>query len=134
MGAELSSDAVAQLYLRYRLAASAAKTYLEAGFTVIYQDVIVGPLLDEVVTLYRGVTLHVIVLCPSPAVIAAREAGRVKQGYASAGEIAEFDRVLRNETPQIGYWVDSSTLTIEQTVEEIVAHLDEARVKWSYNP
>ncbi len=42
-------QAYAQLRLRYRLSVITADLYCAAGFTVIYQDVIVGAVLQEVV-------------------------------------------------------------------------------------
>ena len=51
MTATLSEEAEQQLWLRYRLAAAAAHLYLQAGFTVVYQDSIIGPTLAEVAAL-----------------------------------------------------------------------------------
>jgi len=49
MGPELSEDGLAQLVLRQRLACDAARRYVEAGFSVVYQDIILGPMLAQVV-------------------------------------------------------------------------------------
>ena len=57
-------EATEQLRLRYRLAAAAADLYCAAGFTVVYQDTILGPMLGEVVQLLQGWPLRVVVLCP----------------------------------------------------------------------
>lgn len=78
MAAELSEEAYRQLRLRYRIAAEAAALYVEAGFTVVYQDIIIGSELAGVAGLYRGYPLSLVVLCPCPAVVAAREAARGK--------------------------------------------------------
>src|SRR5262245_12609215 len=77
MEAGFSERAFEQLRLRYQLAAVASDLYCVAGFTVVYQDVIIGSILREVVERLRASQpLHVIVLCPTPEVIAAREAAR----------------------------------------------------------
>ena len=34
-----------------------------------------------------------------------------------------FDRILRTETPRLGYWLDSTDLTVEETVDRILANL-----------
>ena len=47
-GATLDEEAVRQLDLRYDLAVAAALRYLEAGYNVVYQDIIVGPALERV--------------------------------------------------------------------------------------
>jgi len=79
---ELSAAAAEQLQLRYRFAAAAADLYLQAKFSVVYQDIILGPHLTEVVQYYQSHPLHVVVLCPTPAVVAAREAGAGKNGLS----------------------------------------------------
>lgn len=126
MNFELSSEAEAQLWLRYRLAATAAAQYTAAGFTVVYQDILIGPALAEVVTLYRAHPLALFVLCPQADVLAARDAARGKTGYPNAGAVAAFDHVVRHETPRLGYWLDTSDLSLAQTVDHLAAHIDEA--------
>jgi predicted kinase len=127
MTAPLSAQATEQLRLRYRLAALAAEVYLGAGFSVVYQDIVLGPALADVVAQLRRHPLHVVVLCPTPEAVAAREAGRSKKGYRGIS-VADLDRVLREETPRLGLWLDSSALTAAQTAAHILAHLDDARV------
>lgn len=78
---ELSPDAYDQLRLRYRIASTVADLYVRAGFTVVYQDIIIGPELAEVVRSYQQHALYLVVLCPSPHAVAAREAARAKTGY-----------------------------------------------------
>jgi predicted kinase len=124
MGFDLSPEADRQLRLRYRLASRAAALYYEAGFTVVYQDIIIGPALAEVVADFPPVPLSVVVLCPSPEVVAAREAARPKVGYPDPAAVAAFDRVLRTRTPRLGYWLDTSDLTVPESVDAILAHLD----------
>ncbi|XXX74684.1 AAA family ATPase [Sorangium sp. So ce134] len=128
MGFELSGEAERQLRLRYRIAAAAADLYLRAGFTVVHQDIILGPGLAEVVRCYAHRPLRVVVLCPRPDVVAAREAGRAKRGYQDTSAVLDFDRVLREETPRLGLWLDTSDLAVEETVDEILARLEDARV------
>lgn len=128
MGFELDDEAYRQLRLRYRIAAAAAQLYLEAGFSVVYQDIIIGPELNEVLRYYRQQPLYVVVLCPAPEVVAEREDARGKTGYGDRAAIEAFDRVLREHTPRLGLWLDSSGLTVDETVDRIVAGLDAARV------
>src|SRR5215211_8322310 len=81
---DLSAEAYQQLRLRYRIAAAAAHLYLAAGFTVVYQDIILGAELNEVLGYYRAYPLSVIVLCPRADVLATRDAARSKTGYPDA--------------------------------------------------
>jgi predicted kinase len=111
-------EAWAQLALRHRLTADAARTYRDAGFTVVVQDVILGDHLPAMVEAI-GEPVDVTVLDPDPAAIAAREAGRAKDSY-DAWTIAALVEGLRRETPRLGRWLDTSTLTVRQTVDAIL--------------
>jgi predicted kinase len=124
----LSESAQAQLRLRYQLAANAAQTYCEAGFTVVYQDIVIGAFLTEVVERLRmQQPLYVVVLCPMPEVVAEREAGRNKIGYG-AWTPTDLDHELRANTARIGLWLDTSALSVEETVDVILKRLPEAMI------
>ncbi|MGE3075666.1 MAG: AAA family ATPase [Dehalococcoidia bacterium] len=121
MSFDLSPEAEAQLKLRYDLAIEAAKRYADAEFTVVYQDIILGKSLEKVVAEFAGRDLKVAVLSPDAESVWYREQNRGKSGYGSRGEVDAFDRVLREETPKIGTWIDSSKLTVRETVDAILA-------------
>jgi predicted kinase len=120
---ELSAEAQSQLQLRYDLAVATAKRYVDAGFTVVYQDIIIGSALGEIIAAFHPYRLAVVVLCPRAEVIAARDQARRKTGYSDRASIDAFDRVLRTETPRIGYWLDNSDLTLSKTVDTILSQL-----------
>ena len=124
---DAGSEELDQLRLRYRLAAQTAETYRDAGFTVVVQDVVIGSMLNEFLSYVRSRPFYVVVLCPDPTAVAAREAGRAKKGYG-AWTVEALDRVLREETPRVGLWLDSSALTPSETVEAILAKLEEGAV------
>jgi predicted kinase len=111
-------EAWAQLALRYRLTAQAARTYRDAGFTVVVQDVILGDHLPAMVSAI-GEPVCVTVLDPSPEAIALRETGRAKDSY-DAWTIAALVDGLRSGTPRLGLWLDSSSLSVEETVDAIL--------------
>jgi len=122
-------EAERQLDLRYRLGASTADAYFEAGFDVVVQDIVMGPALQTYVDRIRSRPLFVVVLTPRVDVVESREAGRPKTAYQPDGPtVADLDSYLRSETPRIGLWLDSSDQTPDQTVDEILARRDEARV------
>jgi hypothetical protein len=133
MTGRLSPRAREQLFLRYRIAAAASELYAAAGFTVVYQDIILGAALTEVVRLHQRHRLHVVVLCPSPDAVAAREEARGKKGYRGI-TIADLDEALRAETPCLGLWLDSSAQTAGETAETILGRLREAEVSWPGTP
>jgi chloramphenicol 3-O-phosphotransferase len=120
MGPELSREALRQLRLRYELACHAALGYAAAGFRVVYQDVILGQSLLDVVNRLRGYRPGVVVLDPSPQVLANRDKAREKTAYGD-WTAERMRELLHAETPKIGLWVDSSAQTVEQTVAEILA-------------
>ncbi|MFJ6565859.1 AAA family ATPase [Streptomyces sp. NPDC091292] len=120
-------EAVAQLALRHRLSATTADAYARAGFTAIVQDVVLGAGLGAYPGLVRTRPFHVVVLAPDAETVAARESGRAKTGYG-AWTVAELDRALRDETPRIGLWLDSSGLDVAGTVDAVLARWAEARV------
>jgi hypothetical protein len=97
----------------------------------VYQDVIIAPILREVVEDFQRQCaeqpLHVVLLCPAPEVIAAREAAREKKGYTTWTP-DDLNYELRSNTPRLGLWLDTSTLSVEETVETILARLDEALI------
>ncbi|WP_144940739.1 AAA family ATPase [Paenibacillus sp. 32O-W] len=118
---DATEEAVNQLNLRYRIAASAADEYCRAGFAVVVQDVIVGPSLERFVDWIQSRPLFVIVLNPNLETVARREAARPKKGYGPGSwTITGLNDVLVKETPRIGWWLDSSDLTPEETVNEIL--------------
>ncbi|MFG3506388.1 AAA family ATPase [Streptomyces sp. NPDC047821] len=120
--------ALAQLRLRYRLSAATADAYAAEGFTAVVQDVVLGPELAAYTRLVRTRPFHVVVLAPRPDAVAAREAGRGKTGYGGGWTPEGMDRAMREETERIGLWLDTSELTVDETVETILARLGEARI------
>jgi chloramphenicol 3-O-phosphotransferase len=127
MGPDPSEAALGQLDLRYRLATAAADAYADAGFTVILQDVVVGSWLPRYIERLRTRPRRVVVLHPRPDVVAAREATRTKTGYRRI-DLEQFWRLVDDETPRVGLWVDSSRQSPGETTAEILARLDEALV------
>lgn len=121
-------EAERQLLLRHRIAAHTANAYAEAGFTVVVQDLFVGtslqPFLDQLTA-----PLRLVMLAPDVMTVMQREAERAKTGYADLWSIRDFDHKVKTETPHIGLWLDSSHQTPDETVDEIIARLDEARIR-----
>jgi hypothetical protein len=69
---------------------------------------------------------YLVVLSPRVSALEWREEQRLRAViHLSAGAL---DEVLRRETAQIGYWLDCSTQTTEETVEDILTNLHRAAV------
>jgi len=127
MTPEATPAAIAQLHLRYELAARTADRYAAAGFDAVVQDVIIGSELERFVRLVTTPQRYLVVLSPNVSALEWREEQRTKAGYLHFSP-GTLDEVLRRETARIGYWLDSSTQTPEETVDDILDHLDRAAV------
>ena len=129
MSREPTPEALRQLRLRYEAAFQVARLYRKSGFNVIYQDVIVGPVLTEVVELYRNLPLHVFVLSPRSEVVATREQNREKTG-SSTITVGQLHSVLQT-TEKVGVWIDSSEQTVDETTQTVLNLMNDARIRWS---
>jgi len=124
--ADPPAEAIRQLRLRYALAAKVTDGYAEAGFTVVLQDIVIGPYLAEMVEAIQTRPLHVVVLAPRPEVVRAREEARGKVAYKPGDETAaQLDAYLRRETPRLGLWLDTSELAVRETVEAILEWIEQ---------
>ena len=117
---EGAEEAWRQLRLRYHLGAATANAFHDAGFAVVVQDVIIGAVLADYVAAITARPLVVVVLAPHLEAVAKREAERPKVAYRDAKEMSTLDYALRNDTPNLGLWLDTSDQTPGQTVETIL--------------
>ncbi len=108
-----------QLRLRHSLAAATADGYHACGFTTGLQDCFLEGMLPFVVSRLRSRPLFVVVLAPTADVVRRREQARGKRAYGS-WTVEDLDHRLREGTPHLGVWVDSSGQAPEETVEEIL--------------
>ena len=117
-----STEQRRQLELRYRLSAQVADGYAAAGFTAVVQDIILGTDLPAYAKMVLTRPCHLVVLAPRAEVLAARDARRGKTGYRGGWTVPAMLAEL-DETPRIGLWLDNSDLTVEQTVDRILAYV-----------
>lgn len=119
-----SEEALRQLERRYEIACMVAKRYAKEEFTVVYQDVILGDFLAKVVNRLSEFSPAVVVLSPSVQSVRMREARRAKSGYNDGWTVEAADRILREQTPKLGYWLDTSSMSIAETVDAILQEFD----------
>src|SRR5690606_30269770 len=110
-----SREAIQQLRLRYQITASVADMYAEAGFRVVVQDIILGPMLKGFIESIQSTLVFLVVLSPDEKTIIERENSRAKTGYG-LWTVSELNQMLQKDTPKIGMWLDTSELTPEETV------------------
>ena len=121
------------LDLRYRLSRQAADEYAAAGFTTVVQDNIFGDDVSHWLDALAARPRHLVVLRPPVDVVAARDAhrqattGKVAYKPGSPITVAHLDDAVAM-TPRIGLWLDTSGQTPDESVDEILARADEARV------
>jgi len=127
MSSNPSAEATDQLRLRYELAAMCADRYVEAGFVTVVQDVILGPTLIDVIDMFKTRPLALVVLAPTPQAVADRERDRVKVGYRNFSPVL-LDTELRERTPRLGLWIDTTDMAVDATVQHILDHQDEAMI------
>jgi chloramphenicol 3-O-phosphotransferase len=106
-------EALEQLRLRYAVTVRVARTYVERGFTVVAEDVVAGHFLQEQAAHFDAT----FVLLPSLAALERRSAAR-EQNYGGFTP-AQLHRLFESETPRIGTWIDTSSQTPAETVDEI---------------
>jgi len=126
MTAQASAEALAQLKFRHRLACDVAMAYVSAGFAVVYQDVILGAYLSEIAAWLSPLDTGIVVLNPSLDVLAERDRRRIKRAYGPIWTPQTLNEGLAT-MPQLGLWLDTSKLSISQTVDRILAAPDIAR-------
>jgi adenylylsulfate kinase-like enzyme len=117
-GQDPHSEMMRQLELRWRNCAALADNFAQDGFTAVVEHAAssrhwIDLFLRHLTT--RSVSL--IVLAPRLEVTLARDAQRAEKQVAS--HFTYMDAELRRELTGLGWWLDSSELTPDETVDEV---------------
>jgi predicted kinase len=115
---EMSAEAERQLRLRLRHACRLGRSFVEAGFTAVIDDIVVGERVEHLLAEMAGQPFVFVMLTPRPEVVRQREEGR---GTRLWREWEWLDDEIRRRTRPLGLWLDSSDQTPEETVEAILA-------------
>lgn len=124
MGPTLDAEAQAQLSLRHHLATDAVRRFADLGFTVIYEDILIGAALVSAVERLHDLAPQVVVLTPSVETLAERDRARGKTGYSEGFPPDVLAEALTRETPRIGTWIDTSQMSVEEVVASILETCD----------
>lgn len=123
----VTDEPALQLRLRLRNACLVARSFFEAGFTTVIDDIIAGDRWRHLREDLRGLPFYIIVLAPSVATLQARDLARTN---SAGGDWAEYlDGEIRKTLGSLGLWVDSTRQTPAETVDEIVRRLDEGLIE-----
>jgi predicted kinase len=119
---EPSGEAAQQLRLRLKNMCLLGRSFSEAGFSVVLNDIIIGERWQHLQEELRGLPFSLVVLAPRLEVVQQRDLERAKdtQGEAWARYL---DAEMRRTMTGTGLWIDSSEQTAEETVEDIFQQL-----------
>ena len=119
-------EARRQLQLRRDNMRDLADSYAAAGFVPVVDDVVVAPsVLAGYLDGLRCRPLLFVQLAPSLDVVRQRDAARHKHFFDMWKHL---DTEMRSWPAEPGLWLDTSRLTVEETVSQILARTDEAVV------
>ena len=122
---EPSAEAARQLRLRLRNACLLARSFVDAGFTAVVDDIIIGSRVDDLREELEGVPFSFVMLTPGFELVRQRWLA-IDSPFADRW--AWIDEEIRERTERLGLWLDSSGLTPEQVVDAILERWDEAAV------
>ncbi len=118
---EPTGEAARQLRLRLHNACLLARSFLDAGFTAVVDDIIIGERFDDLRADLAGLPFRLVVLAPDVATVIARDEAR---DHTVGGEWARYlDEEQRRTMAGRGLWVDSSGQTAAETVDEVMSRL-----------
>lgn len=115
---DLGEEAERQLRLRARNTSLLADSFFAADYTVALDEIAIGERLDDFRADIKGRPLLLVNLAPSLDVVERRDAGRAGEKVFETW--AYLDEVMRRYQRGVGLWLDTSELTPEQTVDEVL--------------
>ena len=117
-------EAQRQLRLRLHNACLLARSFHEAGFNVVIDDIIIGERYAHLQEELADLPFDLVVLAPRPEVVVKeRDVQRGKQTVLGERWAVYLDQELRATMAGIGAWIDNSEQTPQQTVDEIARRL-----------
>jgi len=110
-------EAVDQLRLRLHNICLLGRSFYDAGFTVVLDDIIVGSRMQHLLVDLGGVDFMFVMLTPSLETVRDRERQRGTELWREWEWLTES---VERTTPRVGLWLDTSAQTPEETVDEIM--------------
>jgi chloramphenicol 3-O-phosphotransferase len=111
-------EAVRQLRLRLGNMCLLGRSFYEAGFTAVLDDIVVGDRVAHAQEDLAGIDFMLVMLMPSIETVRDRERQRGSELWRVWEWLTES---IAETTPRIGLWLDTSHQTPEQTVDEIMS-------------
>ena len=103
---------------------SLANNFVDFGFTVLMDTVLADRAeLDFFIALLSPRPVRLLVLDPGIEVCKARNAGRAVQEQFEFDGYERLEAEMRREFGDVGWWLDTSELTADETAEKLAAQL-----------
>ncbi len=119
----LEGEVERQYLLRLKHMCLLGRSFFEAGFTAVLDDIVLGESWQYVQAQLQGVPFSLVVLAPRVEVVAQqRDRNRAKRPLGAAWA-TYLDHAFRSTMTGIGLWIDSSEMTPEETVAHILRQL-----------
>jgi predicted kinase len=119
-----TGEAANQLRLRLKNMCLLGRAFVEEGFSVVLDDIIIGDRWQELQNELHGLPFSLVVLAPSQEVVTRQRDGHREKSPQGEEWAAYLDHELRTTMAGIGLWIDSSAQTPSETVEQILSNLD----------
>lgn len=116
---EPEDETARQLRLRLKNMCQLGISFFEAGFTVVLDDIILGERWQHLQHDLDGYPFLLVVLAPHVDIVEQRDQNR-PQSTRGRAWAAYLDHELRQTMSGKGLWIDTSTQTPEQTVDDIL--------------
>ncbi|MBI2761153.1 MAG: zeta toxin family protein [Chloroflexi bacterium] len=117
-----AGEAERQLRLRLKHMCLLGRSFFDAGFSVVLDDIIIGDRWAQLQDGLDGYPFSLVVLAPGVEEVLERDHTRAKNTIGAAWA-RYLDRELRTTMAGIGIWIDSSGQSPDETVEEILQRL-----------
>lgn len=124
---DVEGEAVRQLRLRLHNMCLLARSFFDAGFTVVLDDIVVGRRVDDLREDLAEIDFMFVMLTPDIETVRSRERQR---GTSLWREWEWLTELFLNSDRDLGLWLDTSGQLPEETVDEIMRRAwDEALVQ-----
>ncbi len=118
-GSPPAGESSRQLELRWDNCAALAGNFWRAGFTVVVEHATSRRRwVDRFVDQLSGVPVSLVVLAPTLEVALERDRTRTEKQVAA--QFAHMDAELRSELAGLGWWLDTSALTVAESVDRVL--------------
>lgn len=116
-----------QLRMRLHNMCLLGRSFYDAGFAVVLDDIIVGGRMQHLLDELSGVDFMFVMLTPSLDTVRDRERQRGTQLWREWEWLTES---VERTTPRVGLWLDTTAQNADETVDEIMRRAwDEALVQ-----